>query len=102
MRFIRTNIIRVTCFLVVCIRCAAQQPQLNESLIAPTPDVVAFVKNGLTPVTLYTGMPNISIPITELKSAKLRLPIVLSYNYSGYQPNQDASWAGMGWNVEAG
>ena len=102
MRFIRTPIICVIYFLLVCIRSVGQQPQLNESLIAPTPDVVAFVKNGLTPVTLYTGLPNVSIPIIDLKSTKLHLPIVLSYNYNGYQPNQDASWIGMGWNVEAG
>lgn len=89
-------------FLSAYIQSFGQEPQLNQNLIPPTPDVVAFAKNGLTPVTLFSGTPNISVPIIDLKSTKLDLPISLSYNYNGYQPNQDASWVGMGWNITSG
>jgi len=53
-------------------------------------------------MALYEGLPSISIPVYEVKCGSLSVPISLSYNYSGLQPLEDASWVGLGWNLNAG
>lgn len=77
-------------------------PELDNSLIPPSPEAAALGKFGIFPVTYYTGMPAISIPITEIKTTKLDLPISLDYNYNGYRPSDPATWAGLGWTLNAG
>ena len=76
-------------------------PDLNKSLIPPSPEAASLGKYGILPVTLYEGMPNISVPVFELKSSKLSLPISLGYNYNGYRPGEEASWVGLGWSLQA-
>jgi hypothetical protein len=75
---------------------------LNQSLIPPSPNAQGFQIYGNTPVSLYTGLPNIGMPIYEVRCGSLSVPISLSYNYSGMVPLQDASWVGLGWNLNAG
>jgi YD repeat-containing protein len=77
-------------------------PSLNNSLVPPSPDVAALGKYGIQPVTLYSGMANVSVPITEIKTTKLSLPISLNYNYNGYKPSEVASSIGLGWSLQAG
>src|SRR5690349_4222244 len=77
------------------------QPDLNK-IIPPSPEVAALNKYIAQPVTLYQGMPAVSVPLYELKSAKLSIPIELTYNYNGYRPGEEASWIGMGWSLQAG
>ncbi len=79
-----------------------EQPKLNNSMIPPSPDAASLGKYGVFPVTLYTGSANISIPITEVKTNKLSLPISLSYNYNGYKVGDEASSIGLGWALQAG
>jgi len=76
-------------------------PDLNKSLIPPSPDAASLGKFGIFPVTLYTGTPNISVPVTEIKSAKLSFPVSLAYNYNGYRPGEEASWVGLGWTMQS-
>jgi hypothetical protein len=75
---------------------------LNNSLVPPSPDVAALGKFGIQPVTLYSGMTNVSVPITEIKTTRLSLPITLNYNYNGYKPGEVASSIGLGWSLQAG
>src|SRR6185503_11756183 len=75
---------------------------LDASFIPPSPNAQGFQTYGSTPMALYEGLPSISIPIYEVKCGSLSVPISLSYNYSGLQPLQDASWVGLGWNLNAG
>ena len=76
-------------------------PDLNKSLIPPSPEAASLGKYGIIPVTLYEGMPNTSVPVYEIKSSKLSLPISLGYNYNGYRPGEEASWVGLGWSLQA-
>jgi len=74
----------------------------NVSLIPPSPNAASFQKYGLTPVSFNTGVPNISIPVYEVKTGDLSMPITLSYHYNGLKPKEEASWAGLGWNLNVG
>ncbi|MFD2904454.1 hypothetical protein [Sphingobacterium anhuiense] len=51
---------------------------------------------------MYTGSPQISIPIHNLIYKDLNIPIDLSYNSIGFKVSQDASWLGLGWNMSFG
>ncbi|WP_218145094.1 hypothetical protein, partial [Flagellimonas taeanensis] len=59
-------------------------------------------KYGEIPVSHYTGIPNISIPLYEVKSGDLALPISLSYHAGGIKVEEIASSVGLGWSLNAG
>jgi hypothetical protein len=75
---------------------------LRTDLIPPSPNAAALGKYGVVPVSLQTGIPNISIPITEAVGQQLKIPVTLNYNTSGFKPTEEASWVGLGWSLEAG
>lgn len=77
-------------------------PGLNKSIIAPSPEAASMVKYGLIPTTLYSGMANVSVPLCELKSGGLSVPVTISYNYNGYRPGEEASSVGLGWTLSGG
>lgn len=68
----------------------------------PAPNAAAFGKYGDIPVSYFTGVPDISIPIHTLKEGSLSLPISLNYHAGGNKPVEMASWVGMGWSLNAG
>ncbi len=54
------------------------------------------------PVSYYSGVPHVSIPLYEIKTDNYKLPISLSYHASGIKISQEASWVGLGWALNAG
>ncbi len=79
----------------------AQAPQL-ANITPPSPDSKAFQKYGDIPVSAYTGVPNISIPLYTIKSRDITVPISLSYHSSGIKVSEDATYVGLGWVLNAG
>src|SRR5690349_7631474 len=67
-----------------------------------TPESGGFDKYGYAQVNEFTGASNISIPIYTLKSRFLEAPITLSYQATGIRVNQEASWVGLGWDLNVG
>ena len=83
----------------------AVQSQINKLMPKPVPlapNVAALGKYGDYEVDRFNGVPDISIPIFEVKSGSLSVPITLSYHASGVRPTDIASWVGMGWSLSAG
>lgn len=70
--------------------------------IPPPPTMWEFEKYGTYPVSMHTGVPNISIPITVAKSGMLTVPVSINYHASGIKVDQKASWVGLGWTLNAG
>lgn len=54
------------------------------------------------PVSYYSGVPNVSIPLYEIEIDNYKLPISLSYHASGIKLSQEASWVGLGWALNTG
>lgn len=75
---------------------------LKFDVIPPAPDAAALGKFVDNPVSAYTGVPKIDIPIYTLKSHELSLPISLSYHASGIKWEEIPSWVGAGWTLNAG
>ncbi|WP_131539562.1 hypothetical protein [Pedobacter nototheniae] len=67
-----------------------------------TPEVTAFNRSMETPVSLYTGVPNISIPLYEINIKGVSVPIKLDYHAGGVRVDQEATWVGLGWNLSYG
>ncbi|KZS39457.1 hypothetical protein AWE51_13050 [Aquimarina aggregata] len=72
----------------------------GDELVA-TPDVMAFHKYNSLPVNLYTGKVQISLPLYEIKSGNITIPINLTYNSGGIKVDDIASNVGLGWNLNA-
>ena len=54
------------------------------------------------PVSYFTGLPSISIPLYEFNIKGISLPIKLEYDASGVMPNSLPSIAGQNWTLNAG
>lgn len=71
-------------------------------VIPPSPTASALGKYGDVPVSLFSGLPSISIPLHELSSKELSTSIGLSYHAAGAKVEDIASWVGTGWSLNAG
>ncbi|ELR68610.1 hypothetical protein C900_00213 [Fulvivirga imtechensis AK7] len=83
---------------------SAQEDDIQSavSVIPPAPNVAAFQKFTDIPVSHYTGIPQISIPIYKIKMNQFELPITLDYHSSGIKVEEYSSWVGYGWSLSAG
>ncbi|HKO80684.1 MAG TPA: hypothetical protein VJU78_09820, partial [Chitinophagaceae bacterium] len=71
-------------------------------VVPPSPNAAALQKYGDIPVSAYTGMPSISIPLYDIKSGDISFPISISYNASGVKVADEASRVGLSWVLNAG
>ncbi|MBL7829277.1 MAG: hypothetical protein JNJ57_21760, partial [Saprospiraceae bacterium] len=74
----------------------------NKNVIMPSPAAASLGKYGDIPVSYYTGVPNIGIPIHTLTDGPLGMSISLSYHASGVRVQEAAGWVGLNWNLNAG
>ncbi|MEZ2338546.1 hypothetical protein AB6735_23060 [Mucilaginibacter sp. RCC_168] len=65
------------------------------------PNAAAFTTYGKVPVSQFTGVADIKVPLYNIKVDNLNLPIYLSYYSKGIQPNSHAGWVGTGWSLFA-
>ncbi|MEO9964786.1 MAG: RHS repeat domain-containing protein [Reichenbachiella sp.] len=72
------------------------------NILPPSPTAGALGQYGLSPVSLSTGTPNISVPIHQISYRGISVPISLSYSSSGLKVDEVASWVGQGWSLNAG
>ena len=79
-----------------------EQDPLEVKIFPPSPNTASLGKYGEVPVGLYTGIPQISIPLTSIQEGSLLMPISLSYHAGGVRVEEIASWVGLGWSLNAG
>lgn len=79
-----------------------QSPSMPKQIIGPSPTVTNFVQYKETPVNLYSGMVNVSIPLYTIKVGELEIPISLDYKGGGIKVSEIASNCGLGWNLTTG
>ncbi|EJL59147.1 DUF5977 domain-containing protein, partial [Flavobacterium sp. CF136] len=64
-----------------------------------SPNAAALGTYGDVSVSLFTGTPNISIPLYTLETGTISVPLSLSYHPSSVKPAQNPGWVGLGWNL---
>ena len=65
------------------------------------PEAAGMLKALQYPVSPNTGVPEISIPLYEMKSRGIMLPLTLSYHAGGFKAREVAATTGLGWNLSA-
>ena len=84
---------------------SSQDQSQNQCMDLPqvfSPNAAELGKYGKIPMSYFNGLPNISIPLTELKAKGYTLPIYLTYHAGGNRPDQHPGWVGLGWTLHAG
>lgn len=80
----------------------SQNDKYTPNVIPIPPSSFEFLKYGEIPVSEYTGIPNITIPIYTIKDGDLELPISLTYHAGGIRVAEEATWVGLGWQLDVG
>lgn len=75
--------------------------RINNSK-AVTPDIAAFQKYSYFPVSLNTGVVNISIPLFTVETGDLKHNVSLDYHTGGIKVNERSTKVGLGWLLNAG
>ncbi|MGO4291517.1 DUF5977 domain-containing protein [Chitinophaga sp. RAB17] len=88
-------------FLFLFFNAAYCWGQLAPNPKISTPNVASMERFGDIPVSLYTGVPSISIPVYEYKKGNIDIPITLAYHPGNVRVGQFAGWVGTGWNLSA-
>ncbi|ROH98160.1 hypothetical protein [Chryseobacterium daecheongense] len=73
-------------------------------MIPPSPTVASLMKFEEVPVSNYTGVPDISLPLFSVasNSKDINVNIALKYHTSSVAADEIASDVGLGWNLFAG
>jgi hypothetical protein len=96
------------CFIAVLLAVIPSYGQVDPSLdalrtvVPPSPNASSLGKFGEWPVSLYTGLPSVDIPIYTVKGRSLSVPISIGYHSAGIRVGEIASWVGLGWALNAG
>lgn len=75
---------------------------LINDVVMPPPNAASLGKYGDIPVSYYSGVPSISIPIHTVVEGNLSVPVSLSYHAGGMKVSEMGSWVGLGWSLNAG
>lgn len=101
--------LQVITAIILCLSnydCYAQssisKPYFLPKVFPDAPNSATLGKFGDYPVSYYTGIPDISVPIYEIKSGDISVPITLNYHASGIKVTDIASFVGLGWSLQAG
>jgi YD repeat-containing protein len=101
----QTNVFLVMLFF--SFQMASSQYNFNVQLenaikVTNSPEAMAFTKYGDVSANLYTGTPNIAVPLHTIEGKELDFPISLTYDATGIKVEQLATQSGLGWNLNTG
>ncbi|MCQ2145078.1 MAG: RHS repeat protein [Bacteroidales bacterium] len=100
----RNNISRILACAAIAaaMRTATAVAQVAPVYSVPSPEAASLGTYGTVPVGLFTGVPEISVPIHEMKVGNMAFPIILSYHLSSVRPNNYPGSVGLGWSLNSG
>ncbi|MFB6457624.1 DUF5977 domain-containing protein [Chitinophaga sp. Hz27] len=96
----------ITGYTVICtlfnLRVNGQSINDLEKLVPTSPKAEEMTEYGKISINGSKGLPNISIPIHEIKVDGVALPISISYNASGIKTGDLSSEVGLKWSLNVG
>lgn len=90
------------CILTSWLGSLAQVGTLNDTRQPLSPNAATLGKFIEIPVGNFTGTPEINIPLYEVKTKDLTVPVSLSYHASGIKVAEVPGWVGAGFMLNAG
>jgi len=88
-------------FLHLAIIGVGQVENINLNLIPQTPTTAALFKYIESPVSYYNGTTSTGIAIYEINLGSFKFPISLNYHSGGIKVNEESTWVGLGWTLNA-
>jgi hypothetical protein len=83
------------------VKAQAVNSQIRD-VVMPSPNAAALGKYGDIPVSYFTGVPSIGVPIYTVTEGPLSMSVSLGYHASGIKMAETASWVGTGFTLGAG
>lgn len=74
----------------------------NNQVNILSPKASSIMKYGEYPVSLYTGLIDITVPIYTIERNGITVPVELKYHASGIKYDDVSNEAGLGWSLVAG
>lgn len=71
----------------------------TPNIVPVSPEASALAKMVNYPVSLNTGLPDISIPLYKIESGGMTLPVALNYHPGGFKINERSTSVGLGWSL---
>jgi YD repeat-containing protein len=68
----------------------------------PSPNAASLGVYGQIPVSLFSGLPQVSIPLGEASLDDAGIELSINYHGGGIRPEQHPSWVGLGWDLNVG
>lgn len=88
---------------IFLVKSSAQNTEFKlENYTPPTPTAFQFLKYMEMPVSEFRGIPSISIPLHRIEEDGVVIPLDLTYHAGGIKVTQEASWVGLGWDLQIG
>lgn len=79
---------------------AQQSISLDIPRVVPvSPEAAMMEKFQSYPIDLCTGVPEVTIPLYNIETGELTIPVTLSYHASGLKPKERSGLAGTGWTL---
>ena len=90
------------CLSFSCLIAGAQSaPRYSFDNFRPlTPSAYSFFKYVDNPTDLYHGIPSVSVPIYNFELEGKAFPIEVTYHAGGIRVTEEASWVGLGWDLQ--
>lgn len=88
--------------LLVLLSSASHAQVARPPINVLSPNAASLGEYGEIPVSPFTGIPNISVPLYTIEDGSTSLPLSLSYYAAGCRPDVHPGWVGTGWSLQAG
>ncbi|RZJ50946.1 MAG: sugar-binding protein, partial [Flavobacterium sp.] len=103
---LKKNLRILSILLLVSINTIAQTENnpntFLPNIIPPSPSAYQLGNYGNVPVGMFTGSPNVNIPIYNYKTTNIEVPITMFYSNNGIKVDDISSNVGQGWNLNFG
>ncbi|MDQ0966811.1 hypothetical protein QFZ20_002214 [Flavobacterium sp. W4I14] len=76
--------------------------QQTPQIVPPSPVTHEFEKYINYEVSMYNGLPDITIPLYSISLKGMEIPINLTYHASGIKYRQESGEVGVGWTLNPG
>lgn len=94
----------LVCFSLLFPYALKSQPanKLLGDVAMPSAEALSGAKYGEIPISYFTGVPNVAVPLHTISEGSLQIPLSLNYHASGVKVGELASWVGSNWSLQLG
>jgi hypothetical protein len=98
MKIIKLNVVAILLLMNNIVSAQFQEKPVNLQ----SPNASSLSQYKEIPVSYFTGVPSINVPIYTLKTSQSPISINLSYHAAGFKPDMHPGWVGLNWNLSVG